>query len=505
MSWLIDLAGKAEHYLEKIDHNTAVVLQNQKEKPIKDVFKTPVSGNVTIEVETVESKPIVSVPSSPASKSLLKKSKNDSRISDEHLLQYLNSHDSTIQSQYDSQSISIDNEIDAISVPLTEENHMLKNEIRTLNNEVSLLQYKLKTADKDISQLTMELEVNKRHSANLEMELQESHTQLRNSQEVMFRLKDKSKTRDSVTEEKNFVSDNNLVHENQVLKKELSTLFKKIEVDELRKNELATEKLNLEMALNNIKFENKNTVKKENLLNLSSEYDTITELTKTNLNNVAQKLKECLGDLEMINVQTTADQGVFNASELEHSDILTKLNTMKSNLLSIDCGLQKSLHDLSGFKERLSNIDSEPFTENTCNEHVDIVGQQVMNDQMLLLKKAVASKQAELTQALAEKKSLAIRIENLETKLKKETNIVINVNDTDDAKAKVPHFMLENAFDTSVARRVKRAYTSLDSFGLRTGMYLRRYPLLRTILFVYVVILHLWVMLILFSYTPETS
>jgi len=47
--------------------------------------------------------------------------------------------------------------------------------------------------------------------------------------------------------------------------------------------------------------------------------------------------------------------------------------------------------------------------------------------------------------------------------------------------------MLENAFDTSVARRVKRAYTSLDSFGLRTGMYLRRYPLLRTILFVYVV------------------
>lgn len=47
--------------------------------------------------------------------------------------------------------------------------------------------------------------------------------------------------------------------------------------------------------------------------------------------------------------------------------------------------------------------------------------------------------------------------------------------------------MLENAFDTSVARGVKRAYTSLDSFGLRTGMYLRRYPLLRTILFIYVV------------------
>lgn len=39
MSWLKDLAGKAEHYLEKIDQNTAVVLQNQKEKQLKDVFK----------------------------------------------------------------------------------------------------------------------------------------------------------------------------------------------------------------------------------------------------------------------------------------------------------------------------------------------------------------------------------------------------------------------------------------------------------------------------------
>lgn len=39
MSWLIDLAGKAEHYLDKIDQNTAVVLQNQKEKPLKDIFK----------------------------------------------------------------------------------------------------------------------------------------------------------------------------------------------------------------------------------------------------------------------------------------------------------------------------------------------------------------------------------------------------------------------------------------------------------------------------------
>lgn len=73
----------------------------------------------------------------------------------------------------------------------------------------------------------MELEVNKRHSANLEKELQEAHIQLRNAQDVMFRLKEKSKTRDLVTGGNNLVSDNNLIHENQILQNEISTLLKR--------------------------------------------------------------------------------------------------------------------------------------------------------------------------------------------------------------------------------------------------------------------------------------
>lgn len=88
---------------------------------------------------------------------------------------------------------------------------------------------------------------------------------------------------------------------------------------------------------------------------------------------------------------------------------------MKSNLLSIDCGLQKSLHDLSSFKERLTNIDLESSTNDTCNNHANITnGQGVINEQMLSLKKAVACKQTELEQVLADKNSMAIRIESLE-------------------------------------------------------------------------------------------
>lgn len=80
-------------------------------------------------------------------------------------------------------------------------------------------------------------------------------------------------------------------------------------MDELKINDLTSEKLNLEMALNNIQFENKNTVKKEILINLSNECNSMTAFTKTNLNNVALKLKECLNDLEIVNIQAAADQG----------------------------------------------------------------------------------------------------------------------------------------------------------------------------------------------------
>lgn len=80
---------------------------------------------------------------------------------------------------------------------------------------------------------------------------------------------------------------------------------------------------------------------------------------------------------------------------------------------------------------------------------------------------------------------------------------IINVNDTDDAKARLPYFMQENPFDTGVARRVKRAYSTLDSVGVRFGVFLRRYPLIRILAIFYVALLHLWVIFVLVTSSPS--
>lgn len=88
-------------------------------------------------------------------------------------------------------------------------------------------------------------------------------------------------------------------------------------------------------------------------------------------------------------------------------------------------------------------------------------------------------------------------------KIRQQKSQIVNMNDTDDAKAQVPAFLQENPFDTTVARRVKRAYSSLDSISICLGVFLRRFPLIRIFVILYIAILHLWVLIVLLSSTPN--
>lgn len=77
------------------------------------------------------------------------------------------------------------------------------------------------------------------------------------------------------------------------------------------------------------------------------------------------------------------------------------------------------------------------------------------------------------------------------------------MNETDDAKSQVPNFMMVNPFDSRMSRRVKRAYSNLDQIGVRLGVFLRRYPLVRIFSVFYVTLLHMFVVFVLLSSTPS--
>ncbi|KAL1439488.1 hypothetical protein MTO96_010176 [Rhipicephalus appendiculatus] len=76
-------------------------------------------------------------------------------------------------------------------------------------------------------------------------------------------------------------------------------------------------------------------------------------------------------------------------------------------------------------------------------------------------------------------------------------------SDESDPRARLPGMFVESPFDGTVTRKVKRAYGVIDSFSIRAGIFLRRYPLARIFILIYMGLMHFWVMIVLLTYEPE--
>lgn len=61
----------------------------------------------------------------------------------------------------------------------------------------------------------------------------------------------------------------------------------------------------------------------------------------------------------------------------------------------------------------------------------------------------------------------------------------------------------ETPYDPDIAKKMKRAANELDRLGIRLGVFLKRYPAVRLGVIFYAILLHLWTLIVLFTYTPE--
>lgn len=137
--------------------------------------------------------------------------------------------------------------------------------------------------------------------------------------------------------------------------------------------------------------------------------------------------------------------------------------------------------ELSRLRSQLSQRPSSPMGDE-------------LENRLHTLTQTLVLKQSSLEAVTTEKNALRLQLEKIENKhrdtlalLHQMQSGLGSVNDTDDAKARVPSFLMESPFDTGVTRRVKRAYSSLDAVSIRTGVFLRRYPLARILVLCYMV------------------
>ncbi|XP_029178030.1 golgin-84 isoform X1 [Nylanderia fulva] len=250
------------------------------------------------------------------------------------------------------------------------------------------------------------------------------------------------------------------------------------------------------MELNQLKQECE-SVREENQ-QLSQQIKTLHEELRNadiNLEKIKQKSMET--NLKNQEILTSERHRRLEAEEdaRKHCE---EIRSLKDEIINQNNGfslqLQKQNSEISKLKLQLSTL-AMPNNE--------------MDSRITSLTQTLVIKQQALECLTTERNALRLQLEKIEHEYRNAAgnlrrNISYNnMNDTDDAKAQVPTFLMETPFDTSVTRRVKRAYSSLDAISIRTGVFLRRYPLARILVLIYMGLLQLWVLIVLLSQSPE--
>ncbi|XP_052007142.1 golgin subfamily A member 5 [Xyrauchen texanus] len=128
------------------------------------------------------------------------------------------------------------------------------------------------------------------------------------------------------------------------------------------------------------------------------------------------------------------------------------------------------------------------------------------------LTETLIQKQTMLEALGTEKNSLVFQLERLEQQLKNlqggqnsSSNINMAALEGPGTRQRNTPILFSSAEGpgTGVYGKVRNAASTIDRFSIRLGIFLRRYPMARVFVIIYMALLHLWVMIVLLTYTPE--
>ncbi|XP_012222176.1 golgin-84 isoform X1 [Linepithema humile] len=589
MAWLSGLADKAENLLNKIDKNTAAVLNKDKyEMPHSHLSEVtwlspeagrPETTSKTPLLESLSHIPYVAPTSNLTSVNLL----NVTAPKEDALFTYLNTPDlspkrtvESFKSPSTTSSLLVEHPTDdtdselsihssrASPTPTHMSIEMIPNalddrdaEIDTedgssyLSNEIQTVHYE--DPDKAIPEVTQNEHDNVEEHLNVSYlqsryKVKPNYSQTDNSDNLTDFVENKSVPKYTRETEGNSEKQNDLLEKQETdQQKEIIFLNEKLKSLEAEKLEQSKQIVGLQFVidrnrqeLNSVRSELeqhkaralKTLQEKEKLIaELKSsaptamDEATIMELNqlKQERDSVREENQQMCQQLrmlreEMINADLNLEKIRQKSVEtnLQNQEILTnerrrrleaeedlrlhseEIRSLKDELIGQGNGyslqIQKQNSEISRLRSQLS-ASATPSSE--------------VDSRIGTLTQTLVLKQQALECLTTERNALRLQLEKIEHEYRNAAcnlrrNISYNnINDTDDAKAQVPTFLMETPFDTSVTRRVKRAYSSLDAISIRTGVFLRRYPLARILVLIYMALLQLWVLVVLFSQSPE--
>ncbi|KAG0727393.1 Golgin subfamily A member 5 [Chionoecetes opilio] len=213
--------------------------------------------------------------------------------------------------------------------------------------------------------------------------------------------------------------------------------------------------------------------------------------------------------------QDQAALAAHNAANLEETltherrrrgDVEAELRQIQEELR---CAHEELTRQKLNFSSRLQERDTEidRLRKQVAHKQSSSSSVSELEQRVHDLTESLIHKQTNIETLSTEKHSLLIQMERLQQQYDESQKMLNRDPPTlfrqDDVRNRVPSFLVESPFDGGMTRHVKRAYSTLDKFSVRLGVFLRRYPIARVFVIVYMCLLHLWVMVVLLTYTPE--
>ncbi|XP_005149571.2 golgin subfamily A member 5 isoform X2 [Melopsittacus undulatus] len=281
---------------------------------------------------------------------------------------------------------------------------------------------------------------------------------------------------------------------------------------------------------------------KEKLINSLKEGSGIEGLDNSTANTVEleelrherdtqrEEIQKLMGQIQQMRTELQ-DMETQQVSEAE--SVREQLQDLQEQIAAHKLAKQEAEAELERQKQELHYTEEELYrTKNTLQSRIKDREEEIQKLRNQLTNKALSSssqtelenrlhqltetliqKQTMLESLSTEKNSLVYQLERLEQQLKaiqgtSNNGSSINMSGIDGAEGarmrNVP--VLFSDVDANMAGmygRVRKAASTIDQFSIRLGIFLRRYPIARAFVIIYMALLHLWVMIVLLSYTPE--
>ncbi|KAA0718113.1 Golgin subfamily A member 5 [Triplophysa tibetana] len=209
---------------------------------------------------------------------------------------------------------------------------------------------------------------------------------------------------------------------------------------------------------------------------------------------------------QLVEVQEQQAQYIRAKQEIE-----AELERCKQELQYIEEEHHRTKITLQGrVKDREDEI--QKLRNQLTNKALSNNSQAELEGRLHQLTETLIQKQTMLEALGTEKNSLVFQLERLEQQLKsmqggQNSGSHINMAALEGPGTRQRNtpilFSDADGTGTGVYGKVRKAASTIDRFSIRLGIFLRRYPMARVFVIIYMALLHLWVMIVLLTYTPE--